>query len=85
MLIEQVVHLQIFALKAAGDRVVTQRISTANHQLLNLPIQRVGLPAVVLTEIHIDLIEFYAKLGEILTRNRFLQKIHIAERITDFS
>ncbi len=49
VLVKQVVHLQIFALIATRDGVVARGVGTANHNLLDLPVEGIGLTAVVLT------------------------------------
>ena len=79
VLVEKVVHLQVFALEAACDGVVAHRVGAANHQLLNFPVQRVRLSAIVLAQIHIHLIELYSELGEVLARHCLLKEVHVAE------
>ena len=83
VLVEQVVHLQVFALKAAGNRMIANGVITANHQLLDLPVQRVCLAAVVLAEIHVYLVELDSELREVLTRNRLLQEVDVTKGISD--
>ena len=83
VLVEQVVHLQVFPLKATSDGVVTHRIGATNHQLLNFPVERVRLSAIVLTEVHVHFVELDAELGEVLARHSLLQEVDVAEGVAD--
>ena len=62
--------------------MVAHRIGATNDQLLNLPVERVRLSAVVLTEIHVHLVELDAELG-VLARYRLLQEVDVAEGVAN--
>ena len=83
MLVEKVVHLQVFTLKTARNRMVTHRVRAANHYLLGLRIEGVGLATVVLTEVNVHLIELHPEFREVLARNRLLQEVDVTEGVTD--
>ena len=85
MLVKQVINLHIFALKSRGDGVIVECVRPSRNQLFNFVVHLVGLATIVLAEIHIDLIELNAKLSEILSANRLLQKIDIIQGIADLS
>ena len=63
--------------------MIANGVVTANHQLLDLPVQRVCLTAVVLAEIHVYLVELDSELREVLTRNRLLQEVDVTKGISD--
>ena len=85
MLIKQVINLHVLALKSRGDGVIVKRVRPSCHQLFNFVVHLVGLTTIVLAEINIHLIELNAKLSEVLSANRLLQKIDVIEGIANFS
>ena len=61
--------------------MIAQGVGTTSYKLLYFPIEIVRLTAVVLTEIHVYLIELNAEFRKVETGNRSLQEVNLAVRV----
>ena len=84
MLVEQVEDINGLAFKTRGDGVIAQVVIAPQHHLVGIPLQVVGLAAVILAQIDVHAVSgTNLHLTKIGTGHRLLQKIDVADRVPD--
>ena len=84
MLIEQVEDINGLAFKTRGDGVIAQVVIAPQHHLVGIPLQVVGLAAVILAQVDVHAVSgTNLHLTKIGTGHRLLQKIDVADRVPD--